>query len=70
MKRQFTLEYWIDDNWFVGKLKEIPGIFSQGETLAELEENIKDAYLMMSEEGPQNLNHPGIQSKEIEIEVA
>ena len=50
MKRHFTLEYWIDDNWYVGKLKEIPGIFSQGETLVELEENIKDAWLLMSED--------------------
>ena len=47
MKRVFTLEYWIDDDWYVGKLKEVPGVFSQGETLAELEENIQDAYQMM-----------------------
>jgi predicted RNase H-like HicB family nuclease len=44
MLHNFTLEYWIDDNWFVGKLKEIPGIFSQGETLEELESNIQDVY--------------------------
>jgi predicted RNase H-like HicB family nuclease len=42
--RQFTLEYWKDDNWYVGRLKEVPGVFSQGETLEELEENVKDAY--------------------------
>ena len=40
MKHAFTLEYWQDDGWYVGKLKEIPGVFSQGETLQELEENI------------------------------
>ncbi len=33
MKRFFTLEYWEDDNWFVRKLKEIPGVFSQGKTI-------------------------------------
>jgi predicted RNase H-like HicB family nuclease len=44
MERHFTLEYWVDDGWYVGKLKEVPGVFSQGETLEELEENIKDAY--------------------------
>ena len=49
MKKIFTLEYWIDDDWYVGKLKEIPGIFSQGETLDELEENIQDAYQMILE---------------------
>ena len=47
MQRSFTLEYWQDDNWFVGKLKEIPGVFSQGETIEELEQNIRDAYAMM-----------------------
>ena len=46
MKR-FTLEYWKDDDWFVGRLVEIPGVFSQGETLDELKGNIKDAYRMM-----------------------
>ncbi len=36
MERNYTLEYWIDDEWYVGRLKEVPGIFSQGETLKEL----------------------------------
>jgi predicted RNase H-like HicB family nuclease len=50
MTRLFTLEYWIDEGWYVGRLKEVPGVFSQGETLEELEENIKEAYqLMMAE---------------------
>jgi predicted RNase H-like HicB family nuclease len=47
MKRFFTLEYWQDDGWFVGKLREIPGVFSQGKTLEELKENIIDAYRMI-----------------------
>jgi len=47
--KKFTLEYWKDDDWFVGRLVEIPGVFSQGETLDELKENIKDSYRMMVE---------------------
>ena len=47
MKRFFTLEYWVDDGWYVGRLKEVPGVFSQGETLDELKENINEAYRMM-----------------------
>ena len=51
MVRHYTLEYWQDDGWYVGRLREIPGVFSQGETLEELEENIKDAYdLVMADE--------------------
>ena len=44
MQRQFTLEYWIDDGWYVGKLQEVPGVFSQGESLEELEENLKELH--------------------------
>ncbi len=68
MKRFFTLEYWRDDNWFVGKLKEVPGVFSQGETLDELKENIADAYHMMLEtetEPPRE----GTQTLEFGVEV-
>ena len=52
MGATFTLEYWIDDGWHVGRLKETPGVFRQGETLEELEENIRDAYRLMLEDRP------------------
>lgn len=52
MAIHFTLEYWIDDDWYVGWLQEVPGVFSQGETLQELEENIRDAYRLMLKERP------------------
>ena len=49
----FTLEYWKDDRWYVGRLREIPGVFSQGEALNELKENIRDAYhLLLEDEEP------------------
>ncbi len=70
MKRHFTLEYWIDDDWYVGRIKEIPGVFSQGETLEELEENIKDAFRLKIEEDSQKPIHTGTQTKEIILEVA
>jgi len=40
--------YWKSDKYWLGKLLEHPEIMTQGETLDELEENIKDAYLMMA----------------------
>jgi predicted RNase H-like HicB family nuclease len=67
MKRRFTLEYWVDEGWYVGRLKEIPGIFSQGESVAELEENIRDAYSLMMED--EDLP-PSKDFQEKEIEVA
>lgn len=66
MAKTLTLEYWIEDDWFIGRLKEIPSVFSQGESLEELEENIRDAYQLMLETEP-SLNRPDIKIKEIEV---
>jgi predicted RNase H-like HicB family nuclease len=68
MAKQLTLEYWVDDGWYVGRLKEVPGVFSQGETLEELEENVRDAYQLMLEE-VQPITVPNVKYKEIEVAV-
>jgi predicted RNase H-like HicB family nuclease len=68
MLRYFTLEYWLDDGWYVGRLKEVPGVFSQGESLEELEENIQEAYKLMVEDD-EILPHIGTQTKEIRVEL-
>jgi predicted RNase H-like HicB family nuclease len=65
--KKFTLEYWKDDEWFVGRLVEIPGVFSQGETLDELKENIKDAYRMMVESDP--LDFLPEKTRRVQLEV-
>ena len=65
MERKFTLEYWLDDEWHVGKLKEVPGVFSQGTTLKELEENIEDAYRMIMSE--QEVYEPTMEIKRKEL---
>jgi predicted RNase H-like HicB family nuclease len=69
--KQFTLEYWKDDDWYVGRLKEVPGVFSQGETLAELEENVKDAYRLMMEDDTVMLPHLNVPvyQKEIGVDI-
>ena len=67
MPQSFILEYWTDEGWLVGRLKGIPGVFSQGETLEELEENIRDAYrLMVTEEEPAPAE---VKTKELVLEV-
>ncbi len=50
MVRYFTLEYWMHKDWYAARLKKVPGVFSQGASLQELEENICDAYQLMMEE--------------------
>lgn len=57
MAKYFKLEYWRDEGWYVGRLKEVPGVFSQGQTLEELKENILDAYNLMIEEEEEALPH-------------
>jgi predicted RNase H-like HicB family nuclease len=47
MRRLFTLEYWRGRDWYVGRLMEVPGVFSQGESLDELRENMQEAYELM-----------------------
>lgn len=68
MQRYFQLEYWVDDGWYVGKLKDVPGVFSQGETLEELEQNIQEAYHLMLAEGEMT-PHTEIRTKELAVEV-
>jgi predicted RNase H-like HicB family nuclease len=69
MRHAFTMEYWQDEGWFVGRLKEVPGVFSQGETLPELEENLRDAYdLVLSDTAPPEIP-AGAETKPIEVEV-
>ena len=48
MKTKMTMIYWKSDKFWLGKLLEHPEIMTQGETLEELEENIKDAYFLMA----------------------
>ena len=68
MRKQFTLEYWLDDGWYVGRLKEIPGVFSQGASLRELEDNIRDAYQLILED-ESALPHVRVRTKELAIAV-
>lgn len=69
MERFFTLEYWMDDSWYVGKLKEVPGVFSQGASLEELEENIQDAYHLMMEDDEEDRPNVKVETKEMRVEV-
>ena len=58
-----TMVYWQSNDFWLGKLLEHPEIMTQGESLEQLEENIKDAYLLMAmDEVPS-----GYQVKEIRL---
>ena len=47
MYTKLNMVYWKGEKFWLGKILEHPEIMSQGETLEELEENLKDAYKLM-----------------------
>ena len=47
MKKKMTMIYWKGERFWLGRLRDHPEIMTQGETLEELEENLRDAYRMM-----------------------
>ena len=57
--------YWKAERFWVGKLLDRPDIMTQGETLEELEENMKDAYILMTMEDVPT----GYEVKELAISV-
>lgn len=69
MERLFTLEYWLDEGWYVGRLREVPGVFSQGRSLHELEENIRDAYRLMIEDEARPLVGVELHTKDLVVEL-
>ena len=55
MAEHLTMIYWKSEKFWLGKFKEYPEIMTQGETLEELEENLRDAYHeMILEDLPAN----------------
>jgi predicted RNase H-like HicB family nuclease len=50
MRTKLKMIYWKGEKFWVGKLLAHPEIMTQGETLEELEENMRDAYILMAME--------------------
>lgn len=50
MQAKLNMIYWKGEKFWVGKLLEHPEIMTQGETLEELEANMREAYAMMAME--------------------
>lgn len=65
---KLTLEYWEDEGWLVGRIVEVPGVFSQGETLDDLKENIQDAYKLMLQS--EEIDFIPSQKNRVELELS
>lgn len=57
MKRQFTANYNKTGAWYSAWIEEIPGVNTQGKTLSEAKENLKEA-LLLTLEINRSLNAP------------
>jgi len=42
--KKIKFVYWQDGDWWLGYLEEYPDYMTQGETLEELKENLRDLY--------------------------
>lgn len=49
MKHQFTAVYKKSGKWYSGWVEEIPGANTQGKTLQEAKENLKEALFLIIE---------------------
>ena len=63
---RLRMEYWKDGMWYVGRLPQVPGVFSQAATLDELEQNIREAYRLLLEEQTSS-DGAEVETREIEI---
>ena len=69
MSLRLQLEYWKEGKWYVGRLPQVPGVFSQGVTIEEMEVNVLEAYRAMREDQAVIPGEPKVQRKEIEVLV-
>jgi predicted RNase H-like HicB family nuclease len=49
MQREFTAVIEKKGRWYVGTVEEIPGVNTQGRTLAEVRRNLKEAVTLILE---------------------
>jgi len=58
------------DGFFIGQLKELPAVFTQGLTISELKENIADALELYFEDMRENYQPQGVMIDEEEVVFA
>lgn len=62
---QFTATYLKKGGWYIASVQEIPGVNTQGRSLAEAKRNLKEALILVLEAN-RTLAHRGLGSKAIE----
>ena len=70
MKRYFTAVIVKSGEWFAGTVKELSGVHTQGKTIDEVRENLKEAIQMIIESNIRHLPKFSEEYLEEEIEVS
>ena len=74
MENQFTAVYEQDGDWWVAYVEELPGANTQGATLEEARENLKEAVAMVLEANRElaerRLAGRRVQKEEISVRIA
>lgn len=64
MKAEFTAVYEKRGKWYIAYVEEIPGVNTQGKTLAEARENLKEALRLILETN-RELSRRSVKAEEI-----
>ncbi len=68
MKGEFTAIYQRDGDWYLGTVAEIPGVNTQGRSLREVRENLREA-LEMVLDAQRHLTEQGLAGREFTREA-
>jgi len=72
MSREFTAVFEKHGRWYIAYVEEIPGVNTQGRTLSEARENLKEALQLILEENRRLLprkSSPAVKREPITVEV-
>ena len=67
MTRSYTLVYWSNEGRYVGKIREMPGVYSEAETLEALEANLQKTYRQLMTNQPEPKSLRNVQTKPITL---
>lgn len=67
MRKKHTLVYWEDTGKYVGRIRELPAISAQADTLAELEESLQLTYKALIKNLPEPKSIKLVQTKTIKL---
>jgi len=68
MERTFEATIEKRDKWYIGWVESVPGAFSQGRTIREVQENLKEAVQLILE-SQRDLREEGIASKIVKRKI-